>query len=86
MHLYADDTQIYIGINSLENITTSTRLDNITSCLKDLKVWMSTNFLKLNRKETNVLFIGKQSVLDKFLVTFLLYIKLNLLLVKHNNL
>ena len=68
MHFYADDTQIYIGINPLENI--STRLDNITSCLNDLKVWMSTNFLKLNIEKTNVLFIGKQSVLDKYPVTF----------------
>ena len=68
MHFYADDTQIYIGINPLENLSIS--LHNISSCLNDLQVWMGANFLKLNIEKTNVLFIGKQSVLDKYPITF----------------
>ena len=52
MHFYADDTQLYIGIDPNQDL--SSTLDVINSCLKDLKTWMSTNFLKLNIDKTNV--------------------------------
>ena len=68
MHFYADDTQLYIGIDPSHDI--SLTLNNISSCLNDLETWMNSHFLKLNVEKTNVLFIGKQSVLDKFPITF----------------
>ena len=68
MHFYADDTQLYIGINPLEQINVT--LKKIHCCLNDIEIWMNLNFLKLNIEKTNVLFIGKQIVLDKFPITF----------------
>jgi hypothetical protein len=68
MDFYADDTQLYIGIDPSHDI--SITLKNINSCLDDIQTWMSSNFLKLNVEKTNVLFIGKQSLLDKYPVTF----------------
>ena len=68
MHLYADDTQLYIGIDPSKNM--SITLNKINSCLDDLKTWMSEQFLKLNVEKTNVIFIGKQNLLDRHSITF----------------
>ena len=67
MHLYADDTQLYIGIDPSKNY--SITLNIINSCLEDLKTWMGKQFLKLNVEKTNVIFIGKQNLLDKHSIT-----------------
>uniref|UniRef100_A0A4W5LB64 Reverse transcriptase domain-containing protein n=1 Tax=Hucho hucho TaxID=62062 RepID=A0A4W5LB64_9TELE len=53
-HCYADDIQIYLT-------TSSDRLslpDSLTECIRDIKKWMSLNFLKLNDNKTEILLIG----------------------------
>ncbi|XP_061909373.1 kelch-like protein 12 isoform X2 [Entelurus aequoreus] len=56
-HCYADDTQLY-----LQTMQTSpsfpTPLSILTTCLEEIKAWMSINFLQLNSSKTVVMKIG----------------------------
>ena len=53
-HCYADDTQLYVPINS----PTSGSLDGLKACLTDINSWMSQNFLQLNTDKTEILLFG----------------------------
>ena len=54
-HIYADDTQVYIG---LSNNDTSVALDQLSSCLESVKSWMESNLLKLNPDKTEFMLFG----------------------------
>ena len=55
-HIYADDTQVYIVVESLENWgIISSRLKN---CLSDISNWMSINLLKLNQDKTELMVLA----------------------------
>ena len=56
IHIYADDTQLYIGFRPLSEY--SDTIKRITLCLEEIKIWMFSNFLKLNVNKTKVLLIG----------------------------
>ncbi|KAF7649227.1 hypothetical protein LDENG_00144880, partial [Lucifuga dentata] len=60
-HCYADDTKLYISTTP----NTSLPLSALTSRLKDIKFWMSNNFLKLSGNKSEVLLIGSKSSLSK---------------------
>ena len=62
-HIYADDTQVYIGVEPLDNWENiSYRLKN---CLSDIRDWMSINLLKLNQDKTVLMvFAPKHRVKD----------------------
>lgn len=49
VHLYADDTQIYL---SFDVHSDNPDLTSVTSCFKKIKEWMSLNLLKLNEDKT----------------------------------
>ena len=51
-HFYADDTQIYVEINDVEDAK-----EKIVSLLHDIKVWMLTRKLKLNESKTDILLV-----------------------------
>ena len=54
IHLYADDTQLYIEFNPLyQNI--SNIEERMIDCLQEIKAWMTKNKLKLNSDKTEVL-------------------------------
>uniref|UniRef100_A0AAR2KJT6 Reverse transcriptase domain-containing protein n=1 Tax=Pygocentrus nattereri TaxID=42514 RepID=A0AAR2KJT6_PYGNA len=53
-HCYADDTQLYISSKPDDKI----KLAKIEDCVKDIKDWMSNNFLLLNSDKTEVLLLG----------------------------
>ena len=55
IHLYADDSQLYIEIS---NDNLSDVKAAIESCLHDIQVWMTTNFLKINEDKTKYLIIN----------------------------
>lgn len=60
-HCYADDIQIYLT-------TSSDRLslpDSLTACIRDIKHWMSLNFLKLNDNKTEILMIGTATSVER---------------------
>ena len=54
IHLYADDTQLYIEFNPLSQDISSIE-QQIVECLAEIKDWMTANKLKLNPNKTEVL-------------------------------
>ncbi|CAL9708038.1 unnamed protein product [Knipowitschia caucasica] len=59
-HSYADDTQLYLSAKSITPATIS----SITNCISAIKSWMSTNFLQLNCKKSEIIIIGPKSLLS----------------------
>ena len=57
-HLYADDTQIYLELDS-RNFDSS--ITELTNCLKAVQAWMG-NKLKLNPGETKFIVIGDDQI------------------------
>ncbi|KAL5257832.1 hypothetical protein ACHWQZ_G012689 [Mnemiopsis leidyi] len=56
IHLYADDTQLYIEFNPLyENLSNIEQ--RIIACFNDIKNWMAFNKLKLNQDKTEILIV-----------------------------
>ncbi len=53
-HCYADDTQLYISTRPDE----TSKLSKLTECVKNVKDWMTNNFLLLNSDKTEKLLIG----------------------------
>ncbi|XP_033932863.2 uncharacterized protein [Pseudochaenichthys georgianus] len=60
-HCYADDTQLYLSIKPDE----INHLNKIQDCLKDLKTWMTLNFLMLNTTKTEVIVLGPKNLRNK---------------------
>ena len=53
-HCYADDTQLYLSMKPNE----TNQLVKLQACLKDIKAWMTCNFLHLNSDKTEVIVFG----------------------------
>ncbi len=63
-HCYADDPQLYISTRPDE----TSKLSKLTECVKNIKYWMTNNFLQLNSDRIEILLIGPknstQTILD----------------------
>ena len=59
-HCYADDTQLYLSIKPDE----TNQLAKLQACLKDIKTWMTCNFLLLNSDKTEVIVLGPKHLRD----------------------
>uniref|UniRef100_A0A9J7ZN32 Reverse transcriptase domain-containing protein n=1 Tax=Cyprinus carpio carpio TaxID=630221 RepID=A0A9J7ZN32_CYPCA len=57
-HCYADDTQLYISTRPDE----TSKLSKLTECVKNVKDWMTNNFLLLNSDKTEILLIGPENI------------------------
>ena len=62
IHIYADDTTIYVGFNPINEVSSSIR--NINLCMVEVRRWMLRNFMKLNVEKTQILFCGKPEILE----------------------
>ncbi len=56
-HCYADDAQLYISTKPDE----TSKLSKLTECVKNIKDWMTSNFLLLNSDKTEILLIGPKN-------------------------
>jgi hypothetical protein len=57
VHLYADDTQLYVSynINSPEELLTAR--NKLEHCIDDIHAWMTQNKLQLNEDKTELLYV-----------------------------
>jgi len=60
-YCYADDTQLYLSIKPEE----TNQLTKMQACLKDIKTWMTCNFLMLNSDKTEVILLGPEHLRDQ---------------------
>ncbi|TWW77402.1 putative RNA-directed DNA polymerase from transposon BS [Takifugu flavidus] len=60
-HCYADDTQLYLSMKPEE----TEKLVKLQTCLKDIKSWMSSNFLLFNPGNTEVMVFGPEPLRDR---------------------
>uniref|UniRef100_A0A3Q3LPB9 Reverse transcriptase domain-containing protein n=1 Tax=Mastacembelus armatus TaxID=205130 RepID=A0A3Q3LPB9_9TELE len=56
-HCYADDTQLYLSIKPVN----TNQLTRLQACLTDIKAWMTSNFLLLNRENRSHYIWAKKS-------------------------
>jgi hypothetical protein len=62
MHMYADDTQLYLHFKPDEYDEARAKMQN---CLAEIRDWMNENLLKLNDSKTEYMVIGKKVSLGK---------------------
>ncbi len=56
-HCYSDDTRLYISTRPDE----TSKLSKLTECVKNVKDWMTNNFLLLNSDKEDILLIGPKN-------------------------
>ncbi len=57
-HCYADDTQLYISTRPDE----TSKLSKLTECVKNVKDWMTNNFLLLNSDNQRYYLLDQKTV------------------------
>ena len=55
VHLYADDTQLYLAINPHSDEDTIQAVMRIQDCVAELQDWMNINKLKFNATKTEII-------------------------------
>ena len=63
-HSYADDQQIYLSFQPSNLGSSETCLTCLQNCIKDIRLWMKTNLLKLNDSRTEFLIVGTRQQLE----------------------
>ena len=58
IHMYADDTQLYVTMDVLNETSKTASLAKMTDCITDIRSWMNYNLLKLNDSKTDVLVLA----------------------------
>ena len=61
-HFYADNTQLFIH---LKHKNAKIAFDRLGKCLKDVKLWLCANILKLNADKTDFIIFGAKSQQEK---------------------
>ena len=65
LHLYADDTQVYMSLSPLSDESTTRTFQRIKACIAEMRTWLKDNKLLLNDDKTNVLVISSVSMRSK---------------------
>ena len=66
-HLYADDTYIYLAVDS-RNFDSS--MEELTECLKSVQEWMVGVKLKLNPEKNEFIIIGQKATRESLAPNF----------------
>ena len=66
-HLYADDTQIYLAVDS-RNFDSS--IEELTKCLRSIQEWMVGVKLKLNPEKNEFIIIGQKAIRESLAPNF----------------
>jgi len=61
-HFYADDTQIYLSFDTIDE---DTALETIGQCISTVRQWMVCHELKMNDSKTEVMFIGNRKTVSQ---------------------
>lgn len=62
---FADDNQVYMVINPVA--TRATIAARLEACLSDISYWMTTNILKINQDETELIILSPKNKPGVFL-------------------
>ena len=65
-HLYADDTQVYVSFPLDQE---ARALDQLESCISEVRLWMAHNYLKLNDDKTEFMILGSKHLLNQVKTT-----------------
>ena len=60
-HCYADDTQLYLSIKPNQ----TNQVEILSACMKDIKTWMTMNYLLLNPDKTEMILLGPKHLRDR---------------------
>ena len=60
-HNYADDSQLYISLTPND----MNPIHSLINCIGDVNMWMSENFLQLNKDKTEILIFGAKAQRQK---------------------
>ena len=67
IHMYADDCQLYLAFKSENQITAQ---ENANNCLSKIKIWMDTNYLKLNTNKTTLKLFSPDKIQLPFQINY----------------
>ena len=70
LHLYADDTQLYLAFEPTDS-SKKKSVEHLEACIAKIRSWMAENFLKLNDDKTEFLILGTCEQLKKLSQTTL---------------
>ena len=64
-HNYADDQQVYLSFSPTIDGDKERCLNNLQNCIRNIRLWMRTNLLKLNDNKTEFIMVGSKNNLLK---------------------
>ena len=65
LHLYADDTLVYMSFSPLTDESTTRTFQRIEACIAEIRTWLKNNKIMLNDDKTDVLVISSVSMRSK---------------------
>ena len=80
VHVYADDTQLYLAFKPGNYANETSAVSSIQTCIRDLQNWMLMDKLKLNPEKTKFLILGTRPQLEKVITLHLLLVNLEYVL------
>ena len=65
VHAYADDTQLYLAFKPDCALSTNEAISAMEVCVREIRVWVLCDKLKINEDKTEVIIIGTRQQLAK---------------------